>query len=178
MTIAMEPEMRCHWLLLGGEAILIPGCYGAMTGSVAACICSYGDSELVVADQRAQKLLEHNRGIPGAAEALALLAGVDGRTALSVLLRPLDAALRPARAEHEVALTRWRADRTSSPAARSDAYHALVEPPWRVIGQIERLAERLRELATEPRGTVAQRARRHPETPSPELLRLLAEASR
>lgn len=178
MMTQATPAMRCHWLRLDGGLLLIPGCYSAMLGDEADCVCSYEEDELVVPVQRAVKCLAVALDVPGAAEALALVGDAEDHIRLSALLRPLRAALSRARAEHEVALTRWRADRTSSPAARSDAYHALVEPPWRIIGQIERLAERLRELATEPRGTVAQRARRHPETPSPELLRLLAEASR
>lgn len=177
MMSQATPGMRCHWLRLDSGLLLIPGCYSAMFGGEADCVCSYDEDELVVAVHCAAGRLALALDVPGAAEALALVRDAEDRIRLPVLLRPLRTALGRTRAEHEVALTRWRADRTSSPAARSDAYHALVEPPWRVIGQIERLAERLRDLAIEPRGTVAQRARRHPETPSPELLRLLAEAT-
>lgn len=175
MMTQATPAMRCHWLRIDGGLLLIPGCYSAMLGDEADCVCLYEEDELVVPVQRAAKCLAVALDVPGAAAALALVQDAEDRIRLSVLLRPLRAALDRARAEHEVALTRWRADRTSSPSARSDAYHEIVELPWRVVGQIERAADRLRELAIEPRGTVAQRARRHPEPPSRELLRLLAE---
>lgn len=169
------PVDRCHWLKVDGDLHLVPGCYGAALGSPAECCCSYDDDELVVPQHRASQILERNSGIPGAAQALALALDAVDQLRLSVLLRPLRAALVPVRAQHRAALDRWRDARWTDREVQERAWVELVEPPWRTAGQIERLIERLREFTIEPRGTVAQRARRHPQAPSPELLRLLGE---
>jgi len=168
---------RCHWLKVDGNVYLVPGCYGAALGSPAECCCGYDEDELVVPQHRASQILERNRGIPGAAQALALALDAVDQVWLSVLLRPLWAALDLANAQHSAALDRWRAARWTDREVQERARAELVEPPWRTAGQIERLVKRLSELAIEPGGTVAQRARRHPHAPSPELLRLLGDRS-
>lgn len=168
---------RCHWLRMDGDLHLVPGCYGAALGSPAECCCSYDDDELVVPQHRASQILERNSGIPGAAQSLALALDAVDQLRLSVLLRPLRAALVPVVAQHRAALDRWCADGWTDRGAQERAWAELVEPPHRTAGQIERLVERLRELAIEPRGTVAQRARRRPQAPSRELLRLLGDRS-
>ena len=90
-----DPAEGCYWIRTDEGLLLIPGCYSAITGGPAECVCPHDEAHLRIRVADAHRVLARIRGdVPGLKEALALVeVEAAGTMALSGLLDRIRAVL-------------------------------------------------------------------------------------
>lgn len=97
----------CYWIRTDEGLLLIPGCYSAIQGGPAECVCPHDEAHLRIRVADAHRVLTRIRGeVPGLREALALVeVEAAGTMALSSLLNRIRAT--PATPGHGAHDQRW-----------------------------------------------------------------------